>query len=350
MKLKALPLAALFVSASVAIAGAQDLPKREFKVVGTWSNLSPYQKVEEPFWTVDLPKASSGQITGLIKSQSELGLKGSEVMRMLRLGVFDFVHALPIYIAEDAIVEAVDVAGVAKDFATARKVTEVYSAQMDEVMAKKYGTKILNYYPFPSQVIYCNSPVKSVADLKGKKIRVQGVSQGDMMEAFGATAVTIPFAEVVPALQRGTVECGITGTMSAFKAGWHEVVTHVINMPVNFTITFTGVSLAAWNKLDDKTKALITAEAKKMEDKGWAMSQGEDADGLICATGKGTCPEKGKPGKLVQVDPSPEDVALRDKAMQDVVLKRWAKRCGAECVEKWNASVGKLVGLTASGS
>ncbi|HWV83244.1 MAG TPA: TRAP transporter substrate-binding protein [Hyphomicrobiaceae bacterium] len=350
MRLKSFSLAAFILGATVAAAGAQDLPKREFKVLGTWSNLSTFQKIEQPFWTEDLPKASNGRISGQIKSQSELGLKGQELMRMLRLGVFEFAHALPIYIAEDAVVEGVDIAGVAKDFATARKVTEVYAAQMDEVMSKKYGAKLLNYYPFPAQVIYCNAPIKSVADLKGKKVRVQGTSQGDIVEALGGIAVTIAFAEVVPALQRGTVECGITGTMPGFKAGWHEVVTHVINMPVGFTVSFTAVSLAVWNKLDDKTKAFLTAEAKKMEDKGWKISEGENSAGLACTTGKGTCPESGKPGKLVLVEPTKEDIALREKAMQDVVLKRWAKRCGAECVAKWNETVGKLVGLTASGS
>lgn len=350
MRLRSLLVATSFLAASIATASAQDLPKREFKVLGTWSNLSTYQKVEQPFWVTDLPKASNGQISGQIKSQSELGLKGQELMRMLRLGVFDFAHALPIYIAEDAIVEAIDIAGVAKDFATARKVTEVYAAQMDEVMTKKYGAKILNYYPFPAQVIYCNSPIKSVADLKGKKVRVQGVSQGDIIEALGGIAVTIPFAEVVPALQRGTVECGITGTMPGFKAGWHEVVTHVINMPVGFTVSFTAVSLNVWNQLDDKTKAFLTEEAKKMGAKGWEISEGENSAGLACTTGQGTCTEQGKPGKLVRIDPTAEDLALRDKALQDVVLKRWAKRCGAECVTKWNETVGKLVGLTASGS
>ena len=34
------------------------------------------------------------------------------------------------------------------------------------------------------------------------KVRVQGVSQGDLIEGLGGTAVTIPFGEVVPALHK----------------------------------------------------------------------------------------------------------------------------------------------------
>ena len=85
---------------------AQDLPKQSFKVVGTWSNLTNWQQNEQPFWTKTLPEASKGQITANIQSLSELGLKGTEIVRLVKLGLFDFAQALPIYIAEDAIVEA----------------------------------------------------------------------------------------------------------------------------------------------------------------------------------------------------------------------------------------------------
>ena len=108
---------------------------------------------------------------------------------------------------------------------------------------------------------------------------MQGTSQGDLVEALGGTGVTIPFAEVVPALQRGTVDCGITGTMPAYKAGWHEVTSHVLNLPVGFSVSFTIVSLATWNKLDDKTKAFIDGAIKGQTDKWWKTIIDEDKDG-----------------------------------------------------------------------
>ena len=136
--------------------------------------------------------------------------------------------ALPIYIAEDATVEGVDIAGVAKTFDQARKTVDAYAPILNATFEKKYGARAMNYYIWPSQMFYCNSAIKGLADIKGKKVRVQGTSQGDLVEALGGTGVTIPFAEVVPALQRGTVDCGITGTMPAYKAGWHEVTSHVL--------------------------------------------------------------------------------------------------------------------------
>ena len=331
-----------------AAAIAQDLPKQTFKVVGTWSNLTNWQMNEQPFWTKVLPEASKGQLTANVQSLSELGLKGTEIIRLLKLGLFDFAHGVTIYIAEDAVVEGIDIAGVAKDFATAKKTTEVYGDITADAFAKKYGAKILGYYTWPAQMFYCNSPIKSLADIKGKKVRVQGTSQGDLVEGLGGIGVTIPFAEVVPALQRGTVDCGITGTMPAFNAGWHEVTTHVLTLPVGFTISFTAVSLASWSKIDDKTKAFIETEMKKAHEGFWKVIVDVNDHGLACTTGTGPC-TAGKPGKLVKVEPSAADRTALDKAMQDVVLKRWAKRCGsAECIKGWNDTIGKVVGLTAA--
>ena len=153
----------------------------------------------------------------------------------------------------------------------------------------------------------------------------------------------------MPALQRGTVDCGITGTMPAFNAGWHEVTTHMLNMPVGFTISFTAVSLAIWNKLDDKTKAFLEAQMATAHDSFWKVIMDVNDHGIACATGIGTC-TAGKPGKLVKVEPSAGDIAAREGALNDVVLKRWAKRCGTpECIKNWNDTIGKVVGLTASG-
>ena len=225
----------LALAGAIAMGGAgaiaQELPKQTFKVVGTWSNLTNWQANEQPFWTKTVPEATKGQITANIQSISELGLKGTEIVRLVRLGLFDFAHGLPIYTAEDAIVEGIDIAGVAKTFDMARKTVDAYAPVLNAAFEKKYGARVLNYYTWPSQMFYCNSPIKGLADIKGRKVRVQGTSQGDLVEALGATGVTIPFAEVVPALQRGTVDCGITGTMPAYKAGWHEVTSHVLRLP-----------------------------------------------------------------------------------------------------------------------
>ncbi|MFN4087884.1 MAG: TRAP transporter substrate-binding protein [Alphaproteobacteria bacterium] len=340
---------AVFAAAAAALfAAGSAQAQTQLKAVGTWGNLSNWQHIEKPFWEKDLPEASGGSLTGDAKPLTELGLRGFEVMRLLKLGVFDVAHALPIYVAEDAVIEGIDLAGVATDFKTARAVADAYRDVLADALSKNYSAKLLNVYPFPAQVFYCRTPISGIADLKGKKVRVQGASQGDFVEAVGGAPVTIAFAEVVPAMQKGVVDCGITGTMPGYKAKWYEVASHVFTLPVGFTITFTAINENSWNKLDEKQQEALLKASAAFEDKGWEVIEAENEEGIACGTGTGEC-TVGAPGKMTLVKPGEADVKARETALNEGVLRKWAQRCGADCVKQWNETVGKVVDLQAGG-
>lgn len=334
--------------ALAAPAMAQDVDKRNFNVVGTWGFLTNWQKFEESFWKEALPKASGGRLTATAKSLTDVNLKGTEILRLLKQGVFDFAAALPIYVDEGgAVIEAVDIAGVAKDFAMARRISDAWLPEMQAVMKERHGALILGMFPFPQQVFYCRGDIKGIEDLKGKKVRVQGTSQGDFVTAIGGSSVTIAFGEVVPAMQKGVVDCGITGTMPGYKAKWHEVTNTLFQLPVGFTIGFWAANANTWSKLSKPTQDLITAEMKKLEDRTWKGIEAESDEGVACNTGVGGACSAGTAAKLKLTKPSAADIAAREKALNEVVLARWAKRCGEACAAKWNALVGKPNGLTA---
>jgi hypothetical protein len=50
---------------------------------------------------------------------------------------------------------------------------------------------------------------------------------------------------------------------------------------------------------------------------------------------------------LKLVRPSASDLKAREKALNEVVLARWAKRCGDACATRWNELVGKTYNLPA---
>lgn len=348
--MKKLVAASIMAAAAVAasVAYAQSIDKKEFNAVGTWGFLNNYGKLEKVFWTEDLPKASGGNLKGNIKAQTEVNLKGTEILRLLKQGVFDFAAALPIYVDDGgAIIEASDIAGVAKDFKSAREIAVAWLPEMQKVMREKYGAMILSTFVFPEQVIFCRGDISGTADLKGKKVRVQGTSQGDFISALGGSPVTIAFAEVLPALEKGVVDCGITGTMSGFKAKWPEVTQSLLWLPVNYTLGFWAVNLNTWNKLSKDTQELMLKAFKAYEEKSWAFTAAESDEGVFCSSGTGKCNQDGQVGKMKVVKPSQADIKAREKALNEVVLANWAKRCGAECAARWNDIVGKKVGLTA---
>ncbi len=316
------------------------------KAVGTWGNLTNYQKHEGPFWNEVIAEASDGQIIGEIKPQTELGLKGFEIMRLVKNGVFDFAFGLPGYVAaENAVFEGADLSSLTQDIDTQRKVADAYFPILEKAFAEIYNAKLLMLYPFPSQTLWCNTEIGGIGDLKDKKIRVYATTLGDFVEGAGGTSVTVPFAEVIPALERGVVDCGITGTMSAYKAKWHQAATHAYTLRVGWGLAFGAMNMDKWNAMSADQQAVLMKEIGALEDRMWAETASEDEVAISCITG-GDC-EIGEQGGMTLVEPSEADLTARDQIATDVVLARWAERCGEDCAANWNDTVGKILGLTA---
>lgn len=345
-------LATLLAATSFTGPASAEVQEYKFDVVGTWGFLENYKEFESKFWNETLPAASGGKLTANAKPYTELGLKGYEVMSGLKKGAYDAVHALTSYSAKASpALEGIDLAGVIQDFDTYRKAVDAYRPIIEREVAEKYNGKLINIYTFPSQQLWCNLGDKKVTDvslkdLAGKKIRTYSRTLGDFIEGLNASAVTIAFAEVVPALQKGVADCGITGTMPAYNAKWWQVVTHNIRVRVGYAATFTAINLDTWNGFNKETQDLIMSEAKKLEDEIWAFESSLDQLGMDC-NAAGPCP-KGDVGGMVPITPTAEDQAMLADIAQNVVLKRWAKRCGKECADEWNATIGKVVGMTAS--
>ena len=335
-----------------------EMQKREFKVVGTWSFLDHWKEREGPFWKERLPKLSGGKLTANAKSQTELGLSGFEIMRLLKLGVYDAVHGVTTYVAQDSpAIEGADLAGVIQDLQVYRQANEAYRGVLEREFEEKYGAKLLMIYGWPSQQLWCNLGDKSIKTygldkLKGKKIRTYSTTLGDFIEGVGGSAVTIAFAEVVPALQKGVADCGLTGTLPAYNAKWWQVVTHNIRIRLGYASSFLAFNLKTWNSLDDETKALFKRELPKLEEEMWVATAKNDQRGMDC-NASGPCKDSsGKDlptGGMMPIEPTDADKAKLKEVVENFVLKRWAKRCGTQkCVDDWNATIGKVSGMKAA--
>ena len=343
MKTVTTAIAAFALSASAALADDPVV----LNAVGTWSSLTNFQKHEEPFFNTRLREASDGNIVGKIQSQSGLGLKGFEIMRLVKNGVFDFAFGLPGYVAaENAIFEGADLSTLTQDIETQRKVSDAYSPTLAKSFEEIYNAKLLMLYPFPSQTLWCNGEVNGIEDLAGKKIRVYSTTLGDFVEGVGGTSVTVSFSEVIPALEKGVVDCAITGTMSAYTAKWNQVATHAYTLRVGWGLAFGAMNMDKWNSLSEGQQTLLQSEIATLTDAMWAETATEDDVAISCITG-GEC-AIGEAGTMTLVEPSDADLKARDTIATDVVLARWAERCGEECAANWNETVGPILGLTAA--
>lgn len=347
--MRALWLAAIGVWSAVTIgsAAAQDLPRTHLKVVGAWGNLSQYKNFEQPFWTREILEKSKGAITAEITPFNEMGLKGAEIFRLMRLGVIDFGSTVLGYVAaDDARNEAIDLAGLAPDVATARRISDAYRPVYDRFYRERFGIQVLAIWPYPAQVIFCNGPISGLEDLRGKKVRTGNRTLAEFVEALGGTGVTMSFSEVVPALQNKVVDCAITGTLSGNAAKWYEVTTHLYALPVGWSQVMHAVNLKTWDRLPAAVRDFLLREIRDLEDRIWKAMDEETRQGIDCNIGRDSC-TMGSKGKMTLVPVSDRDRELLGRVLREVVVPKWAARCGAECVQEWNATVGAIVGITA---
>lgn len=323
---------------------AKELSPTKLSVAGTWSQLSQYKQFEYPFWNDEISQKSDGKVTANIKGFNEMGLKGFEVVRLMKLGVIDFGSTVLGYLAADGPQnEGIDLAGISPNIETAKKVSEAYKPVLTKLYEKEYGIKLLGIWPYSAQVIFCNTPITGLADLKGKKVRTSGRSLAEFVTALGGTGVTMAFSEVVIALQKGVVDCAITGSLSGYSAKWHEVSTHLYALPVGWAQVIHAVSLKAWKKIDPSVRNFLEQEITDLEARIWAGAQEDTIQGVNCNTGTGDCAH-GMPAGMTLVPVSDSDAQLLEKVLNETVLPKWSARCGQTCTQDWNQSIGKVLG------
>jgi TRAP-type C4-dicarboxylate transport system substrate-binding protein len=337
---------ALSVSA-IGTIQAQELQEVRLKVIGGWSNVTMTTAVEQPFWLEKMPELSGGKITADFNSLDTLGLQGSETLRLLSLKVADMVTGPVSFVAGDfKLYDGLDLSGAILTLDNMRTAVDAYRPVIDKNMQDNFNAHLVMMWPSPPQVLFCKGEITGVADLAGKKIRTFNQTLADFVEAVGGTPVNLSFAEVVPALQSGAADCGVTGTGPGNSAKWWEVTDHLYPLVLGWAPYFTAINKDTWDGLDEPTRAFLTDAFADLEAEVWEHVAGVAQEGINCNTGQEPCTTGIKANmKLVEVTEA--DSALLAGMVNDTILPRWAARCGEQCVADWNGTVGAALGFEA---
>ena len=142
----------------------------------------------------------------------------------------------------------------------------------------------------PNVIFTASKPIRALEDLKGLKIRVPSRNAGLVVEAWGATPVSMPAPEIYNAMQTGVIDGAMTdpSTLGGFKLG---EVTNYITMGMDTTISsffliMNRDSFAALS--DDQQKAVMAAgrEAAMNGQKAWSEVSAKALAGFKDTAGK----------------------------------------------------------------
>ena len=319
----------------------------ELSVVGSWSSLPLYKQYESTFWTETLPAASGGEFEVTMTTFDQMGVAGGDVFRLLSDGVFDVGMTVADYTVGDAPeLEGLDVPLVATTAAEARAMVDAARPMVEDIMGERFGAKLLAIAPYPPQVVFCKPEVASLDDLQGLKIRGSGRMTTKFLEALGAEGIDVAFSEVPGALERGVIDCAVTGSGSGYSAGWWEVSSTLMTLPLGgWDAVVTAMNLDTWEGLSEAQRTLLSDSiASDFEAPVWDAAADALANDVACLTGEGEC-TSGDPASMALVEPSEEDVERARSILTDTVLPEWAERAGEEWATRWNESVGSTVGV-----
>jgi len=168
-----------------------------------------------------------------------------------------------------------------------------------------------------------------------------------MFEALGAAPVVMPFAQILGALERRAVDCAITGSLSGNTLGLQGVTTTQSRQAISWGVSLFGANRNAWFALPAEVRAQIQQGLTALEARIWQSAEQETEAGFACNAGLPSC-MRGRPGRMVVVDDTARDQALRARLLRDVVLPKWIERCGEECAKVWNQTMAVARGIGAA--
>jgi tripartite ATP-independent transporter DctP family solute receptor len=154
-----------------------------------------------------------------------------------------------------------DQAHLAKALADPAIAAEFRALVKDQVQ----GAQVLGLLTMGLRNMYSKSEVRSVDDIKGKKIRVQATKTEDThFPAYGAQTVHMPFGDVYTSLQTGVVNVAENG-INVYLANKHYEVAPVLSITEHeANNNCIWVSDKTWNSLTPEQQKWVQAAADEV--------------------------------------------------------------------------------------
>ncbi len=160
----------------------------------------------------------------------------------------------------------------------------IYGAGGLAIYKEIYGKYGMEYFPVAmsgmESGIRSTRKITSLKDLAGMKIRFAGLIQGELIQKFGVTPVSLSLPEAYEGLQRGVIDAmEFSAPINDEAAKLQEVAKYWLAPGWHQTCSVYGVMINkdAYNKLDDELKLIIDKAAKAvgletMAEYGWGDS------------------------------------------------------------------------------
>jgi TRAP-type transport system periplasmic protein len=289
-----LPLAVAALVLSLALppldaARAQDNKTYVMKISLAALNEALHQFAKD--YAAAIERDSGGRIKVEIYPASQLGSIPRQI-EGTQFGAIQCVVTPPeFYSGIDERFEVMAAPGLVENLAQAQRLTadpEVLKLMLG--LGADKGLHGVGLFTSQPSSIISRTPIRHLADLKGKKLRVFASQfQSEAFGRLGATPVAMTLGDVLPALQQGAIDGAVAGTVIYVAMHYHDAAKYVTNTGQPVVFGLAAVSRKWYDSLPPDLQQIIdrdgaataiaispkVTDIDQGADKAWVDSGGE---------------------------------------------------------------------------
>jgi TRAP-type transport system periplasmic protein len=150
--------------------------------------------------------------------------------------------------------------------------------KLDETFQQKYKVKVIYFYDYGFRHFWNNRrPINTPADLKGLKMRVQqGRVFADTVNGLGASAVPMPWGEVIPAAQQGVIDGADLSVVNINALKAYEVAKYASMTYHNYGPTVLVMNLDLFRSLTPEQQKLVLDVGREAQTKVRELTESVD--------------------------------------------------------------------------
>jgi len=180
---------------------------------------------------------------------------------------------------------------------------------------ERNGVHVLFFYPQPPSILGTETPVKTLGDLKGKRIRALGYA-AQAIAAIGATPVSIAGPDTFDAMQHHVIDGYISIPFEGLRSyGLDRVTKYITNPGVGGYFMFAAImNLEEWNALSKTDQEAIAHVSQRV--------QQEIAPRNLAETGEAVCKIVKNKGTVITALPADQ-------------VDKWKKKVESQFKADW---------------
>ncbi len=231
-------------------------------------------------FAADVAELSNGSLNIDVFHGGSLNLKDNDVARWLPRGAVEMGLVWANYLGRDvpalnAVMIQGSVGSPEELISALPEIQEIYTEVLGEMDIVPTGFMAL---PLLKASIFCREePVRTLEDLKTRKLRVWSNDQVETFTKLGVSAQIVGQNDLYVALQTGVVDCAVYPALFAHTISLQEVTKYASYLyPVAGVPYVLGASKGAWESLTDAEREAVGTAAARVWERTNEYSKAEE--------------------------------------------------------------------------